>query len=524
MTETLSRNARPTKHHGPVQRRACVSEKDSDPNESTAPHDIDQSFDSDSDGIPNPHESLSTAPTIEPSIVSLDEDSPWAKKTILCLDGGGVRGYSSLLILKELIRNIEAYERELDPNARSSMYSPLNDGPHNQAHLEEPDDIRSASKFLPCHYFDYIAGTSTGGLIAIMLGRLRMSVDEVLNEYELLSARVFEKPSFRITRSLITYNRTERWNFLKTRFNSLRPMRPSANEKESLFNSDPLRCRTIVCSIKSTKNKDFQTPFLFRSYKRDKAANIPSSPLERNPSDLHVFYISDVAQATFAAPFFFDPIILSGDRYYDAAVDLNNPSWEVINEVSFLTGGTYDAIDVLLSVGGGNANGNNPKNMFGTGSLQQDLNVISDVVHNKVEMESKLKGFQYYRLDVKEGLQDVRLNEWKPKTNGSTTLKRIREATQKYLCQDLVKRECQQCAVALVSRRIQRAQTMRWEYFTGTHYKCPLPNECPIPRVRFNNRNVLLDHLRLKHDKPPPDVQHYEEIQNLLDRGRTNSE
>jgi patatin-like phospholipase/acyl hydrolase len=62
---------------------------------------------------------------------------------ILALDGGGVRGLSSLLILQKLMDEI--------------------------AHKK--DDGRPA---LPCEYFDLICGTSTGGLIALMLGRLRM--------------------------------------------------------------------------------------------------------------------------------------------------------------------------------------------------------------------------------------------------------------------------------------------------------------------------------------------------------------
>lgn len=43
----------------------------------------------------------------------------------------------------------------------------------------------------PCEVFDMIGGTSTGGLIAIMLGRLQMSVDQVLDEYTVLSKDVF---------------------------------------------------------------------------------------------------------------------------------------------------------------------------------------------------------------------------------------------------------------------------------------------------------------------------------------------
>ena len=36
-----------------------------------------------------------------------------------------------------------------------------------------------------------MAGTSTGGLIGIMLGRLRMSIDDCISEYEKLGAEVF---------------------------------------------------------------------------------------------------------------------------------------------------------------------------------------------------------------------------------------------------------------------------------------------------------------------------------------------
>jgi patatin-like phospholipase/acyl hydrolase len=62
---------------------------------------------------------------------------------VLALNGGGVRGLSSLLMLREIMEEIE---RKTDAE-------------------ETPR---------PCEYFDLIGGTSTGGLIAIMLSRLGM--------------------------------------------------------------------------------------------------------------------------------------------------------------------------------------------------------------------------------------------------------------------------------------------------------------------------------------------------------------
>jgi patatin-like phospholipase/acyl hydrolase len=46
----------------------------------------------------------------------------------------------------------------------------------------------------PCEVFDMIGGTSTGGLVAIMLGRLKMSVEEVIDEYCNVSKEVFGQP------------------------------------------------------------------------------------------------------------------------------------------------------------------------------------------------------------------------------------------------------------------------------------------------------------------------------------------
>jgi patatin-like phospholipase/acyl hydrolase len=69
---------------------------------------------------------------------------------ILAFDGGGVRGLSSLLIVQKLMREVL---RIMIDNGQASA-----DGTPPQ----------------PCECFDLICGTSTGGLIAIMLGRLRM--------------------------------------------------------------------------------------------------------------------------------------------------------------------------------------------------------------------------------------------------------------------------------------------------------------------------------------------------------------
>lgn len=52
--------------------------------------------------------------------------------------------------------------------------------------------INSTNPPKPCDYFDLIGGTSTGGLIAIMLGRLQMDVQSCIKAYLKISSEVFQ--------------------------------------------------------------------------------------------------------------------------------------------------------------------------------------------------------------------------------------------------------------------------------------------------------------------------------------------
>lgn len=86
-------------------------------------------------------------------------------KRILALDGGGIRGVLSLGILKR----IEDTLRERHGGQRD---------------------------FRLCHYFDLIAGTSTGAIIAAALSQ-GWTVEEIREKYFSLGERVFQKTPFR---------------------------------------------------------------------------------------------------------------------------------------------------------------------------------------------------------------------------------------------------------------------------------------------------------------------------------------
>lgn len=109
---------------------------------------------------------------------------------ILSIDEGGIKGYIALLIMKRIFNamRVEAKKQGID----------LADEPR------------------PCDVFDLIVGTSIGGLIAVMLDRLHMIVDECIQQYEILGSRVFGKrqwggPAKRLVKGMLssTFYETE---------------------------------------------------------------------------------------------------------------------------------------------------------------------------------------------------------------------------------------------------------------------------------------------------------------------------
>ncbi|KAK8071091.1 patatin-like phospholipase [Apiospora hydei] len=85
---------------------------------------------------------------------------------ILSLDGGGVRGYSMIIILQELMHRTYV---EIEGKAPRRHEIPK-----------------------PCDHFDLIVGTGTGGLIALMLGRLRLDLEQCKELYVRMTRMVFQ--------------------------------------------------------------------------------------------------------------------------------------------------------------------------------------------------------------------------------------------------------------------------------------------------------------------------------------------
>ncbi|TVY84254.1 Calcium-independent phospholipase A2-gamma [Lachnellula suecica] len=304
----------------------------------------------------------------------------------LSLDGGGVKGLASLLILQRIFRTLQMIEK-----------------------LPEMPK--------PCDYFDLIGGTSTGGHISESVFKDNPS------SYGRFFNLAMRKPFFRAE------------NLEKAIKDLLiaRGIDPEALFKES----EESKCKVFVCSTRNIKPAIHNV--LIRSY-------TTWIPTEEN-YDCHIW---EAARATSAAPLFFEPLKLKscGATFGDGALGLNNPISEVINEADRLFPNAD--FKCILSIGTGltDVKGLDTSQLSGGDvirtcvDLSMNANRQAQAFARGKRGRDMLNNKTYFRFDVDRNIENISLEEWKK-------MDEIRGLTDAYLGRPEKENELRDCATSL---------------------------------------------------------------------------
>ncbi|KAF1809053.1 FabD/lysophospholipase-like protein [Eremomyces bilateralis CBS 781.70] len=447
-------------------------------------------------------------------------DEPW-DPFILCLDGGGIRGYSSLLILESLMHEIAVWEDRLEAEEH----------PENASQRR----IFNSAELLPCHYFDFMYGTSTGGLIATMLGRLRMSVPQCMEKYRTVGEELFGRHRSRFPLATKYHHQpledavidiVRKHCPIHIEADSSDGSEPRHEHSFDLESNDrhqerrmdhgvtcPSICHTIC--LTATHNQRIAEAYLLRTYDHRYQDDCPRW-LTRYNEGADPLCIWQVTRATCAAPFYFKA--LEADIrdevkvFKDGGIRENNPAGAAWNEFVSIYG-PFRNPGLLLSVGTGRPNmdqdgfastwpgplGKLKMVRKGTEKFAVFKNVLikyteGEEKHRTMLKQSKGEGENtwYKRLNVSDGLQGMKLDNWKRGSwtdasgttkviPGGATLTRIKAATDAYLHRDFDERfdtyapphvMIEQTAEKMVRHRRARERTRhvneeRWSTFMG---------------------------------------------------------
>ncbi|CUS11880.1 unnamed protein product [Tuber aestivum] len=385
---------------------------------------------------------------------------------ILSLDGGGVRGLSSLMILQDIMTTISQHEK-------SSNIRPKHDD----------------TPLKPCEYFDIIGGTSTGGIIAILLSRLRLDVPTCISIYTRLAEEIFSKD-----RSVRIFGTPLR--FAGARFSGVvleKAIKRVLAEKgfdpeERMFDETlSLREQEIrrrvdtdqLAKLEVTHSGGVRDVIEKKTWRRSTNTNLllardpQSTPGPNTPSaqphepGCHgivvavykhavgvpkLFHTNDptdrktkiwqALRATSAAPTFFDEITFGTPKitYIDGGLGYNSPCAEIDFEAKARWPGRE--IGVIVSIGTGLQT--IPAIRRGLRwlpfGLHRELSLAGALVamatstarvDNEVQRMYRDAQTEYYRWDVDSGLGEISLEQWmKEDEMGSVTRRYLDDSDQ----------------------------------------------------------------------------------------------
>ncbi|KAG6875633.1 hypothetical protein C0993_008225, partial [Termitomyces sp. T159_Od127] len=356
-------------------------------------------------------------------------------------DDGGTRGLSELLIIEELMNRIKYIT--------NASVSPK-----------------------PCEYFDMIGGVGTGGLIALMLGRLKMPIDQAIKEYVTLCSRVFSDKKWQ--------SRNEKFKASVFEASMEAMIKSSGLSPDALLQDDGSEsCKNFVVALPAPH----MTPRLFHSY-----------TVGANQS--YNCTIVTAARATTANPGFFKPVVITdgviSESFIGGNFGYNNPSRSVLEEAESVFGHSAP-VACLVSIGAGKLD---PPSLQKS-DMKHMLDILSQIAADSEKVAEELEN-QYihvpdvfFRLNVEQGLQKCALDDWKK-------LSEIKTHTLSYLLQPTIRKKFHNIVQALHNCPYKiSVRNLKGPLLPGNHIDASMQDIYQIPAATqvFRGRKDILERL-----------------------------
>ncbi|KAG8696488.1 hypothetical protein FRC09_008482 [Ceratobasidium sp. 395] len=278
----------------------------------------------------------------------------WKSRRLLALDGGGPCGMSTIILMEELMRLMQ---RELGLST-----------------LPRPGEV-----------FDLMAGSGTGGLLAIMWGRLMMTIDESKKYFSAIGSEVFSEKKWTAT-------------------------------SNTMFKASKLENATRKMLMKHLGNEDARMNDPQSSNETCKAFVIFLLP----GPDCSVV---EAIRATCASIGLFKPVEITepGDiaiSYMDGSINNNNPTPRLLEEAGLVFPG--QDVACIINLGAGRPrmisvpDPGSPKSSWPSELSTMLMTLAMDCERTAQEMETRFAHIPeaYFRFSVDQGLEDVTLWDW----------------------------------------------------------------------------------------------------------------
>ncbi|CAE6539782.1 unnamed protein product [Rhizoctonia solani] len=369
-----------------------------------------------------------------------DKENSSKGLNLLCLDGGGARGLSSLVVLREIMYRINSKRGE------------------------------GAKLLQPYEHFDVIAGTGTGGISACMIGRLQMPIDKAIEEYAKMMESIFSEKKMS---GPTMYKSTKLEEALKTVIRNA-----AGNEQERMMGG---RGKNGVVFAMARHNLNASIPVLFRSY------IVSANPGPDCP-------IWKALRATMAHPDLFKEIEIPDNSvpqsFIGGEIGCSNPLAHVLSEVNRIYPG--HRVACIISIGAGHAR---TIQLPSTSRIRLLLRTQDVVAMKRMATDSErvaeemAERFQdttgvYFRFNVDQGVQDMKDGSWE-------RLGETMEHTKAYLQRNETNQRMESAVRASMEKQVvlNTAQTAgRISGPSEVAQQAPKLKRCPAPTLVYTGR------------------------------------